>query len=257
MTTDDAEKQKASNRKRAWRLFRWSSRANWLAFLFKTKGEVAVAIASAALVAGVGGATIRDAMLSREKIRTPATTQQLNESTVAFPVAGFDESGRRAEFEILVLTRNIGWAHKSTTELVKDGVLLTALDVQRAVLTTEVQTRLKAAEQVIAVGTASQEGEIAEETHRAGRRAQQAAAWALPSIPAKTPLWTLNLGQYRDPCTDCETGNTSWQRPFILIAVLRTDQGADLAQALASALSDRTNLPPPSAYSTFGLARFR
>ena len=60
-----------------------------------------------------------------------------------------------------------------------------------------------------------------------------------------------------EPCSDCETKDTSWQRPFMVVAVRDKDPGADVAQALAAAMSDKANLPSLSAYSTFGLARFR
>ena len=75
---------------------------------------------------------------------------------------------------------------------------------------------------MITVGTASQEGIAAEEVARAERRAKQAATLISGAVDATTPIWTLNLGQYRDPCTNCETGGTSWQRPFIVIAVKET-----------------------------------
>jgi hypothetical protein len=69
-------------------------------------------------------------------------------------------------------------------------------------------------------------------------------------------MWTLNLGRYLEPCVECEDADTSWQRPFIVIAVRRTDNGANISEALADAMSDTQNLPSPSRYSAFAFAKF-
>ena len=69
-------------------------------------------------------------------------------------------------------------------------------------------------------------------------------------------MWTLNLGRYLDPCTDCEDAETSWQRPFVVIAVRDTDEGVNLSEALRSAMSDKENLPSPDRYSTFAMSKY-
>ena len=92
---------------------------------------------------------------------------------------------------------------------------------------------------------------------RAERRAKQAATLIAGAVDTATPIWTLNLGQYRDPCANCETGGTSWQRPFIVIAVKETEPGTDVGEALADAMTGKEKLPSPSSYSVFALNRFR
>ena len=110
---------------------------------------------------------------------------------------------------------------------------------------------------MITVGTASQEGNAAEEVARAERRAKQAATLVSGAVAADDADLDANLGQYRDPCTDCETGGTSWQRPFIVIAVKETDPGTNIGEALTDAMSGKEKLPSPASYSAFALTRFR
>src|SRR3954447_26093480 len=43
-----------------------------------------------------------------------------NERTLVFPIEGVDRSGRRALFDVVVLTKNYGWVRGSTTELERD-----------------------------------------------------------------------------------------------------------------------------------------
>lgn len=71
------------------------------------------------------------------------------------------------------------------------------------------------------------------------------------------PVYTLNLGQYREPCAACETTGTSWQRPFVFISVRDLQDGTVLAEALADAMTGKDNLPSPSSYSAFELAKIR
>jgi hypothetical protein len=77
------------------------------------------------------------------------------------------------------------------------------------------------------------------------------------AVSERIPMWTLNLGRYVDPCTDCEDTDTSWQRPFVVIAVRDADEGTHISEALADALSGKTNLPAPSRYSTFTFEKFQ
>jgi hypothetical protein len=124
------------------------------------------------------------------------------------------------------------------------------------VLDEEVRSALADAKEVITVGTASQEGDASELT-RAERRAKQAATLVAPAVNPNTPISTLNLGQYREPCANCETGGTSWQRPFIVVAVKSLEPDTNLGEALSDAMSGQQKLSSPKAYSAFALGRFR
>jgi hypothetical protein len=125
------------------------------------------------------------------------------------------------------------------------------------VLDEEVRSALADAKEVITVGTASQEGDASEELARAERRAKQAATLVAPALTPSTPISALNLGQYREPCANCETGGTSWQRPFIVVAVKSLEPGTKVGEALSDAMSGQQKLPSPKAYSAFDLTRFR
>ena len=65
------------------------------------------------------------------------------------------------------------------------------------------------------------------------------------------------MGQYREPCAICETGGTSWQRPFIVVAVKSLEANTNLGEALSDAMSGQDKLPAPKSYSAFDLGRFR
>ena len=115
---------------------------------------------------------------------------------------------------------------------------------------------LGTAKELIAVGLASVEGNIENEIQRGGLRANRIAEWVRSAVDPAIPMSTLNLGRYLEPCTNCETDDTSWQRPFIVIAVRQADAGTNIGEALQNAMSDKENLPSPSRYSTFALARY-
>lgn len=257
-THDDTENQRRM-RRRAWGLYSWGSRAHWISTLFASRADVAVTLGALGLIGGVAATTVTEAVVRTDKApgRTAVAAQRLNDNATLYGIEGRDEAGRRGAFDLVVLNKSFDWVRGSTTELVKDGKVLSPSDVARDVLSAEVLKSLQSAKEVIAIGTASQEGDITAETHRAGLRAKQTAEWVGAVVPPTMPVYTLNLGQYREACAECETGNTSWQRPFIVIAVRDRDPGTDIGQALASAMGGKSNLPSLSAYTTFGLTKFR
>ncbi len=259
-TADTAsDDDSGKTRRRAWGLYSWGSRAHWISTLFATRADVAVTLGALGLIGGVAATTVTDAVTRPDRAagRTAAIAQRAGDNAILFGIDGRDEAGLRGAFDLVVLDKRFDWVRGSTSEIVKDGATLSDKDIAASVLTPEVRQSLARAKEVIAVGTASHEGDIVAEIHRAGLRAKQTADWIAAAVPASVPIHTLNLGQYRDACTDCETADTSWQRPFIIVTVRSKDDGADIGQALAAAMSDKSNLPSLSAYSTFGLARHR
>ncbi len=253
------EDTRGRSRRRAWRLYSWGSRAHWASMLFASRADVAVSLAALALIGGVTGTAITQSIVgpSSGSAIVAAVSQRAGDNAVVYGIEGRDEAGLRSAFDLVVLDKRFDWVRGSTNELIKDGAVLSEKDIAASVLTPEVRQSLGRAKEVIAVGAASYEGDIVAETHRAGLRARQTAEWIAPAVPATVPLHTLNLGQYREACTTCETADTSWQRPFIIVTVRDKDAGADIAQALAAAMNDKSNLPSLSAYSTFGFARHR
>jgi hypothetical protein len=240
----------------------WWDRLAWFLGLFKTNAGVAMLVATTGAAATYGAVEIRRKVIEPLKVETAALApeqaevRQTRNSTV-FAIEGKDKAGRRGSFDVVVLNKSFLWVRGSAEDLEKDGTIIPRDQLAAAVLDDEVRGALADAKEVITVGTASQEGVAAEEVARAERRAQQAASLVAGAVTAATPIWTLNLGQYRDPCVNCETGGTSWQRPFIVIAVKQTDPGTDVAEALADAMTGKEKLPSPSSYSVFALNRFR
>ena len=240
----------------------WHDRINWLLSLFKTKAAMAVTVVAAGAAAPVAIVSLRDAMENSKPavvtaaLPPQAEVRQTRNSTV-FAIEGKDKAGHRAAFDVVVLNKSFLWVRGSAEDLEKDGTMIPRGELAAAVLDDEVKNALSDAKEVITVGTASQEGNATEEVARAERRAKQAATLISGAVAASVPISTLNLGQYRDPCANCETGGTSWQRPFIVIAVKEADPGTDIGEALADAMSGQDKLPSPKSYSTFALARFR
>lgn len=239
----------------------WYDRIGWFLGLFKTNAGVAMLVASTGAAATYGAIEIRRNVIEPLKVETAAIApepevRQTRNSTV-FAIEGKDKAGRRATFDVVVLNKSFLWVRGSAEDLEKDGVTIPRDQLAAAVLDDEVKNALSDAKEVITVGTASQEGSATEEVARAERRARQAATLVSGAVAAETPIWTLNLGQYRDPCKDCETGGTSWQRPFIVIAVKEADPGTNIGEALTDAMSGKEKLPSPASYSAFALTRFR
>ena len=238
---------------------RANNRAGWFSRLFGNRREALIGVLVLLFTAVIGGLVVRDAILSTSKDKSGLRriiAKKWNERTLAFPIDGTDSAGRYALFDVVVLTKNYGWIKGSTTELERGDTRLTAEDIENEVLAPQLREGLGTARELIAVGLASQEGEPQAEIQRGGLRAKRIAEWVRDAVDPSIPMSTLNLGQYSEPCEDCETDDTSWQRPFIVIAVRQAEPGTNIGEALRSALSDKENLPSPDRYSTFALAKY-
>jgi hypothetical protein len=268
----DGEKEKRRKSAmlwRAWRIYNrasgWYNRIKWILSVFKAKAGMAVAVAAVGAAGTVGAISIRDNVIvpRRAAMETAAINPRPKEdvrqtrNSVVFAIEGKDKAGRRGAFDVVVLNKSFLWVRGSADQLEKDGKTIAGADLAAAVLDEEVRAALADAKEVIAVGAASQEGSATDEVARAERRARQTATLVAGAVAADVPIWTLNLGQYRDPCKDCETAGSSWQRPFIVVAVKEIDAGANLGEALADAMSGKKRLPSPQSYSVYDLARFR
>ena len=244
----------------------WYDRIRWLLSLFQTKAGAAALVATTGAAATYGAIEIRNySFAAPAPIETaavqpsPSLAPEMRQTrnSAVFTIEGRDKAGRRGGFDVVVLNKSFLWVRGSAEDLEKDGKTIPREELAAAVLDEEVRNAPTDAKGVITVGTASQEGDAAEEVARAERRARQAATLVSSAVAAAVPIYTLNLGQYRDPCANCETGGTSWQRPFIVIAVKETDPGTEVGEALADAMSGKDKLPSPKSYSAFALTRFR
>lgn len=274
MTEQDERKDEDERRApllwRAYKLYdkgaSWYDRIGWFLSLFKTNAGMTVAVAAFGAAGTTSAILIKEKVIEphRAQIETaalpdpaPEQTVRQNKNSIVFAIEGKDKAGRRGTFDVVVLNKSFLWVRGSSDELEKDGQTIAADQLAGAVLDDEVRSALADAIEVIAVGTASQEGNAAEELARAERRAQRAAQLVSGAVTGNVPVWTLNLGQYREPCEGCETGGTSWQRPFIVIAVKSLEDGADVGEALADAMTGKDKLPSPESYSAFALTRFQ
>ena len=232
---------------------------DWAYRLFGSRQDALIGLLAVLFTAGVGGYVIRDAIMAGSKDNSGlrrVIAKKWNERTMAFPIDGVDAAGRNALFDVVVLTKDYGWVKGSTTELERGATRLTAEDVENEVLAPQFREGLGSAKELIAVGLASVEGNIENEIQRGGLRANRIAEWVTNAVDPAIPMSTLNLGRYLEPCADCETDDTSWQRPFIVIAVRQADAGTNIGEALQNAMSGKENLPSPTRYSTFSLARY-
>ncbi len=90
--------------------------------------------------------------------------------TLIFAIEGQDKAGRRGTFDVVVARKQFLWVRGSAEDLEKDGRKITGEELTRDVLDQEVRDGLASAREIIAVGTASQEGDAAAEKARAGQR---------------------------------------------------------------------------------------
>lgn len=231
----------------------------WLHRLFGAREEAIIGLLALLFAGTIAAIVIKDAYFAQFADKSGVKriiAKKWNDRTLVFPIDGVDSQGRRALFDVVVLTKNYGWVLGSTTELERGADRLSPKEIEEEVLAPQLREGLGSARELIAVGVASQEGELEREIQRGGLRAARIAQWVRGALGAKIPMWTLNLGRYLEPCTDCETEETSWQRPFMVIAMREAEAGVNTGEALRNAMSDRENLPSPNRYSTFALARY-
>jgi hypothetical protein len=227
--------------------------------LFGAREEAIIGLLTLLFATTVSAIVLKDAYFAKFKDKSGVQrilAKKWNERTLVFPIEGWDRAGKRALFDVVVLTKNYGWVLGSTSELERDGTKLNARDIENEVLAPQLREGLGASRELIAVGVASQEGELDREIQRGGLRAARIAQWVRGAMGERMPMWTLNLGRYLDPCPDCEDAETSWQRPFVVIAVREAEEGINLSEALRSAMSDKENLPSPDRYSTFAMSKY-
>jgi hypothetical protein len=276
MAFEQAKEQfkKTKKIRRVWSLYKWFDRIrnwqdwyNWAATFLQTKAGVAAALGSTAALTTTA-IVVHNAVVdpnAQPFVPTevaplvsvePAPVRQ-TEGTLVFAIEGHDKAGRRGTFDVVVAKKQVLWVRGSAEDLEKNGRVITADEVTHDVLDQAVRDGLAGAREIIAVGTASQEGDAAAETERAGRRAARTAELVSSAIDPATPVSSLNLGQYREPCPTCNSTGTNWQRPFMVIAVKELEPGTVLGEALADAMTGKETLPSPTSYSAFDLKKIR
>lgn len=212
-------------------------------------GAGIVALIAAAILGGLsyGG------FLGKKHIEKQAV-----QNAFVFPVDGVDSRGRMASFDFIVLTSELTWVKASADHVEHRGEVVPDLESASRVINADIAKILQRSKDLIAIGLASSEGERPQEEERAGKRALTIAGWFNGLGDPATPIWSLNLGQYdRSSCKSQEDANTSFERPLLFAGVRARDEGVNLQEALANAISDKENLPSRACYSRFDLAKAR
>jgi hypothetical protein len=264
--------QKSKKVRRAWSIYKWIDRIlnwrdwyNWISSFLQTPAG-AVATLSTTAVITTSAIVAHNAVIDpyaepyvQTEIAPLADPMRQTKGTLIFAIEGQDKAGRRGTFDVVVARKQYLWVRGSAEDLEKDGRRITGEELASDVLDQEVRDGLASAREIIAVGTASQEGDPAAEKARAGRRAARTADIVGAAIDAGIPISSLNLGQYREsrPASASARGATDWQRPFMVIAVKELEEGTVLAEALADAMTGKEQLPSPASYSAFELTRIR
>lgn len=166
---------------------------------------------------------------------------------------------RGDKIDVFVLTQEYRW-ELGTTNVKTPGGAIAAMDRKLGALLTQGGGRYH---DLIAVGTASCEGNDIRESDRAADRAHELVRWlrdALQGIDDRTDrnLYRLRLGRFRS-CEGSMRRDTADQRRVILVAVKQRLAALDLPrlrELLLAELDDPGRLPlgfPVSAYSEFVL----
>jgi hypothetical protein len=264
--------QKSKKVRRAWSTYKWFDRIrnwqdwySWISTFLQTKAGAAVALGTTAVVT-TSAVVVHNVVVDpyaapyvQTEIAPLVAAEPMRQTrgTLIFEIEGHDKAGRRGTFDVVVAKKQFLWVRGSAEELEKDGKVISGAELASDVLDQEVRDGLANAREIVAVGTASQEGDAAQEKARASRRAARTAELISAVIEPSTPVSTLNLGQYSGSRPREDAGGTNWQRPFMVIAVKDLEPGAVLAEALADAMTGKEKLPSPASYSAFELSKIR
>jgi hypothetical protein len=146
-------------------------------------------------------------------------------------LTGTDRNRRRAEFDVVLLNEGFSWVFGDARNAERDRQSCDGQSIEQLLV-----QQLGDATDVIAVGTASAEGNAALENKRAYQRAETAIAWAKRAFAGKQfDGWIFQLGQFRHRCVSCDPELTAVQRPVVFIGVTSKASGVDLREALLTA----------------------
>ncbi|MBD2667461.1 serine/threonine protein kinase [Richelia sinica FACHB-800] len=155
---------------------------------------------------------------------------------------GKDSQGRVAEFNIAVLSVEYKWQLGSTYQIRYNDRLINLDDLRNNLEQEGIQKIMENPHEIISVGTASCEGDVATEQSRALERSKQIQLLAkklFRNTPSVKGYRLLNLGQFQRK--DCQ-GNqdlTAYQRSIIIIGVKKQSEGVILDEALRDRLEKK------------------
>lgn len=154
---------------------------------------------------------------------------------------GTDSTGKKARFAFDLMTDETNW------ELNRDNVVefnRRPFDFPNLLRSEGMQARFDSvATDIIAIGTASEEGGNEEEYDLALRRAKQLTLWLRQSVRNPEVVFRyLVLGKYKGS----RTGSpelTAYQRGIVIVRVKAKDPGINLEEALRDALLKEGRVP--------------
>jgi hypothetical protein len=186
---------------------------------------------------GLAFATVGDVWLLRA---APPTPPEVKRDLIVKGAA--DASGRQATFRILLFTDQFRW-RLSSADTLENGSA-------SPVFTPEMKSVLNTAEEIICIGASSEEiapgvalqaGRALEE-RRAARRAERIAVWVRSSLVKPIPTRKLNAGHHLPTLGSAH--DTSDQRRVVIILVLDHDKGANIDEALRTAMASESVRAP-------------
>ncbi|MBW4565147.1 MAG: protein kinase [Mojavia pulchra JT2-VF2] len=155
---------------------------------------------------------------------------------------GRDSLGRSAEFNIAVLSVEYKWLLGSNFQIKYNDKII-SLDLLKLNLEQEgIQNIMENPSEIISVGTASCEGNIAIEQRRALERSKQIQILAKKLFINTSSVKVyrlLNLGQFKR--SDCQPNqdSTAYQRSIIIIGVKKQSDGVIVDEALRDRLQNK------------------
>lgn len=155
---------------------------------------------------------------------------------------GKDSQGRVAEFNIAVLSVEYKWLLGSSFQIKYNDQTIN-LDLLKSNLEQEgIQKLMENPSEIISVGTASCEGNVAVEQRRALERSQQIQLLAkklFSNTSSVKGYRLLNLGQFQRGDCQPNQDSTAYQRSIIIIGVKKQSEGVILDEALRDRLEKK------------------
>lgn len=155
---------------------------------------------------------------------------------------GKDSQGRVAEFNIAVLSVEYKWLLGSNYQIKYNDKIIN-VDLLKSNLEQEgIQKIMENPSEIISVGTASCEGDVAVEERRALERSQQIQLLVkklFRNTSSVKGYRLLNLGQFRGNNCQANQDSTAYQRSIIIIGVKTQSEGVILDEALRDRLEKK------------------
>lgn len=147
-----------------------------------------------------------------------------------------------AKFEASILSQECYWAYSSTTDVLINGK---PIDMKSFFESGGLQSRFNEAVDVIAIGTASEEGDAEREYKRSIERANQLIHWLRQSITKPSvSFWTFSLGKYED-AENLSKDESAYQRSIVVVRVFEKSEDINLLESLVTFLTENKDLPFP------------